>query len=351
LQVDNAVVIVLGAGTAAFGLVAAALWPLVGWLRRRALLDIPNHRSSHVVPTPRGGGIAVVAVILPGWLVVAADGPPDAAALTLLAGALGVAALSWVDDLRDLPRRLRFAVQAVAVGAVLVALPAEVSVTQGLLPPVVERPVIGLAWLWFINLYNFMDGIDGLCGVETVHLGLGVAVLGAMGLAQDVVPSWPVVPWAALVAGAAAGFLPWNWHPAKVFMGDVGSVALGFLLGGLLFVLAAGGAWLPALILPAYYLADATLTLGGRVLRGQSPIEAHREHAYQRASRRLGHDGVVWRVAACNLVLLGAAVLAARGAPWLGAGLAVATVAATLRWLGAAGAAATAVDSGEARAE
>ena len=139
---------------------------------------------------------------------------------------------------------------------------------------------IGLGWVWFINLFNFMDGIDGISGVECLGIGLGVAVIAAL----DGVPSGHGSLGICLAA-AAAGFLIWNWHPAKVFMGDVGSVPLGFLIGWLLLDMAAAGAWAPAVILPAYYLADATITLLRRLLRGAAPWQAHRDHFYQQATQ------------------------------------------------------------------
>lgn len=315
----------VGLGVAVLVGTVLVLRPLIGWLRRRALMDVPNHRSSHRVPTPRGGGIAVTALMVAGWAAALAwTGTLDRFTAVLLLGTLALGALSWLDDLRDLPRRLRLAGHAAAAVTAVVALPADLSVSQGLLAPWVERPLLVLAWIWAINLYNFMDGIDGISGAETIHLGVGVAVVAvAAGLASP----WPLPALGAVAAGAALGFLVWNWHPAKVFLGDVGSVPLGFLLAGLLVMLAGAGAWAAALILPAYYVADATVTLVRRVARGHSPVEAHREHAYQRAvAGGLTHGGVVWRIVAGNLALLGAALLATWLSPLAGLGAAVAVV-------------------------
>lgn len=238
------------------------------WLLRFAVLDRPNARSSHVTATPRGGGLAVVGVVLLAWTVI-----PQASPL-LLALALGLALLSWADDLKGLPAGLRLAGHAAAVLAGLLTLP-DTPVFQGLLPLWLDRVATALAWIWFVNLYNFMDGIDGITGVETAVIGLGVAVLG-------------VAPIAALhgasLAGAALGFLLWNWHPARIFLGDVGSVALGFLIGWLLLDLAARGFWAAALLLPLYHLADASWTLGRRLLRRERIWQAHRSHFYQRAA-------------------------------------------------------------------
>lgn len=315
-----------------FAAVAAAVVLATGlvlpWLRRRQILDRPNDRSSHSLPTPRGGGLAVMAVLLPAWGLAAPDSLAGGAGPTVIAllCAAGLAAVSWLDDLRGLPPLPRFLAQGLAVAVVLALLPGEALVFQGVLPLALDRLLTALCWLWFINLYNFMDGIDGITGVETASIGGGVAVLAAAGLAAPVLLAPGVV-----VLAAALGFLVWNWHPAKLFMGDVGSVPLGFLLGLLLITLAVEGQLAAALILPLYHIADATLTLLRRLRRGEKPWEAHRSHFYQRAVRGgLGHGRVSGAVAVANLGLIGCAVVAAAGLPWLGLLAAVALVAALL---------------------
>lgn len=332
----------LGGGIAAFAVTAALMRPLVAVLRRRAVLDIPNERSSHKVPTPRGGGLAVSAVVILGWgLLVAGFGASFGGgagggaytpmAFTVLAGAVALAALSWIDDRVNLPRRLRFTVHVVAVAAALAALPEGATVFQGVLPPWADRLVAALGWVWFVNLYNFMDGIDGISGAQTASLGIGVAVLALFfGVGHGT--GLPLIGMGFAAAGAAAGFLLWNWHPAKVFLGDVGSIPLGFLMGWLLVLVAVSGHLAPALILPAYYLADATLTLAARALAGRPVLAPHREHFYQRAVHKGGlrHDTVVRLVVAGNLVLLVAAGVAAKASVGIGAALAVAVVAALL---------------------
>ena len=274
-------------------------------LERRKILDVPNERSSHKVPVPRGGGIGVMLAVLPVWFgyaVLIGDRPLQLSTLAL--GALGLAILSWVDDRGSLSPLTRLVVQALAVAFGLWALGDGGLVFQGWLPPWLDRAASGLLWLWFVNLYNFMDGIDGITGVETVALGIGLALLAAIGL-----PLSPIPP--LLLAAAALGFLCWNWHPARIFLGDVGSVPLGFLLGGLLLEAAQAGAWAAALILPLYYLADATITLGRRALRGAKIWQAHREHFYQQAvAQGRGHDAVAGAIAVGNIVLIGCALIA-----------------------------------------
>jgi UDP-N-acetylmuramyl pentapeptide phosphotransferase/UDP-N-acetylglucosamine-1-phosphate transferase len=295
-------------GAASWGATALAL----RYLTRRAIVDRPNERSSHKSPTPRGAGIAVIPVALVAWAglgVVAHAAPLH---WIVLAAAAGLAVVSWLDDVRGLPPAPRFLSHIVAVTAALAALPSGWLVFQGALPLALDRLLTGLAWVWFINLYNFMDGIDGITGVETMGLGIGAALIAliAGGMSAAGVG---IAPLGAALAAAAAGFMVLNWHPARIFLGDVGSVPLGFLGGWLMIALAANGHWPAALILPAYYWADATQTLGRRLVRLEPVWRAHREHAYQKAvAAGAAHDAVVLRIAALNAVLIALALLAFR---------------------------------------
>ncbi len=261
------------------------------------------------------------------WRALCAAGiVPPASVVIAFAATVGLAVVSWFDDLRGLPPGLRLLFQFAAVALGVWALP-QGAVFQGWLPPGLDRIATAIVWVWLVNLFNFMDGIDGIDGSEAAAIGIGIVlVAGAdLGLAAP----------AAAVAAASLGFLVWNWAPARIFLGDVGSVPLGYLLGFLLFELALRGNWQAALILPAYFLADATLTLLRRLLRGKRVWQAHREHFYQRAVQRgLGHDAVVLRVVAANVVLIGCAWAATKG--WGSVALAVAalTVLALLAELG-----------------
>ncbi len=314
---------VFAASLAATGLVLAEL-------RRRAVLAQPNARSSHAVPTPQGGGIAVMAVVLVAWSLVNLA-TPQPNLWILIAGAAGLAVLSWLDDLRGLPAGLRLVahVGAVAAGLVWLTGLGHGPVFQGLLPPWLDAAAAAVAWVWFVNLYNFMDGIDGIAGVETAGIGIGLAALGLLpGAAAAADPML-----ALALAAAAAGFLYWNWHPAKLFMGDVGSVPLGFLLGGLLLDAAARGYWAPALILPLYYLADSTITLLRRAARHERVWQAHREHFYQRAVQHgRSHAQVTGAVLLADAGLV-ALALAATAMPWPAAVAAAVLVAGLLRWM------------------
>jgi UDP-N-acetylmuramyl pentapeptide phosphotransferase/UDP-N-acetylglucosamine-1-phosphate transferase len=300
---------------------------LAAFLRRRAILDHPNERSSHRTPTPRGGGLAVVPITLVAWIAGAGPAIPTGL-IVILAGAWALAVLSWVDDLRSLPAALRLAVQAVVVAISVHWVSAQGPVFQGLLPAWLDTVAATVLWLWFLNLFNFMDGIDGIAGVETVAIGGGLAAF-ALFAGEGPSTAW----FGATLAAAAGGFLVWNWHPARIFLGDVGSVPVGYLLGFLLLSLATQGYWAPALILPGYYLADATITLIRRTLRGERIWQAHAQHFYQRAVQDgLSHAQVSLAILAADLVLIGLAMTAlAHPLPSLAAAALV--VAALLAWM------------------
>ncbi|WP_422369378.1 MraY family glycosyltransferase [Pelagibius sp.] len=307
-----------GGSVFAVALVAVALasWAATGivlrLLKRWQVLDQPNHRSSHKVATPRGGGLAVVSVIALAWIAAALFGEAFVPWFWPVIGGLAVlAGVSWFDDLRSLPASLRLAVQAAAVALGLWGMGGSALVFQGLLPPLVDHLIAALLWLWFINLFNFMDGIDGITAVETITVAGGLALCFAL-----FSPSFNAIFWPASLAAAALGFLWWNWAPARIFLGDVGSVSLGYLLGWLLILLAGLGYWAAALILPLYYLADATWTLCRRALRGEAVWRAHREHFYQQAVQRgFSHAAVTLRILACNMVLVALALASVAGLP------------------------------------
>lgn len=305
LAIDWLVATAIAASTALF--VFLFLRPLIGWLQRRAIMDVPNDRSSHVDVTPRGGGIAVTGGILIGLLVWSILRQDDS--MLLLPGMIMLAIISWFDDRRGgLPAGLRLGAQLAAVGFIFVLLPPGFgSVTRGLLPYGLEIVALLLAWAWFINLFNFMDGINGITGVEMVTVGLGATLITGL---HHGMPSGTGL----IVAAAAIGFLPWNWGKAKVFLGDVGSVPVGYLIGGLLLFLALDGHWAAALILPMYYWVDATYTLLRRLLRGEKVWQAHRSHFYQQGARKLGsHTAAAGRIAVLNLLLIALAALSMQG--------------------------------------
>ncbi len=294
---------------------------LIPILAHREILDRPNERSSHQVATPRGGGIAVIGSVLLAWIVLAQTETVPSGIFGIILGAVLLAAVSWLDDLRSLSPVVRLLAQAAAVAVGIFVMPGR---------DLFYLATIGLVWIWWINLFNFMDGIDGLAGSEAAAIGAGLLLFASVGTGSD--PALRAL--AAAVIGAGIGFLVWNWAPAGIFLGDVGSVPLGYVLGFLLLDLAARGHWRVALILPLYFLADATITLARRLLRGERVWQAHREHFYQQAARRgRGHAAVVQRVIAADLVLIGCGWAAENG--WSATALAAsaATVAILLRAL------------------
>ena len=269
-----------------------------------------NSRSSHAGKLAFGGGVSVLLVTLGGWAI---RWPHlGLVEISVLSSALVLAVLSWVDDLRPLPSSIRFALQLCAITIVLYLLPSDQNIIPLPLPLFADRLVAGFFWIWFINLFNFMDGIDGMAGVETFSVSLGIliiATLVGMGANDQYL--------AVIIMGAIAGFLPWNWHQAKIMLGDIGSIPLGFLLGYLLIQMALSGHLLGALILPAYFATDASLTLLRRVFTGEKFWRPHSTHFYQRAVQAgMGHDGVVIRVGVANAALVGCAILSLNQPLW-----------------------------------
>ena len=322
-------VAVLTAATLAASLVATGA--VLRMLKRRAFLDHPNARSSHSKPTPRGGGLAVVPVIIIAWLAAIPLGANLEATSICVIAAAALAALSWMDDLAGLSPQVRLAGHTVAIVAALATLPTGTNPLTGLVPWPGDLIIVALAWLWFVNLFNFMDGIDGIAATETITIGAGSALVASIGGSPA-----GLVPLGLTAAAAALGFLWWNRPPAQIFLGDVGSVPLGLLLGGLLLFLANNGQGTAALILPLYYLADATLTIFGRAMRGERVWRAHRQHAYQLAvDGGRSHGAVIGRMGVVNVLLIGLAVLSTVKPAWALPSLACAAIAvgALLLWM------------------
>jgi UDP-N-acetylmuramyl pentapeptide phosphotransferase/UDP-N-acetylglucosamine-1-phosphate transferase len=293
---------------------AAATSGLILLLRpllHRYALALPNARSSHKIPTPQGGGIAVIGITI-AVVTVAVIAFPQlgggsiAWLLTALVVAAALAVVGAIDDIRVIGTVPRLLLQMVAIGAVIAAMPSELRVVSWV-PWWWERALLLLAMAWFVNLVNFMDGIDWMTVAEAVPVTAGLILIGALGG----LPPYGVVVALAL-CGAMLGFAFFNRPVAKLFLGDVGSLPIGLLLGWLLLLVAVRGHIAAALLLPLYYVADATLTLLRRLLRGERIWEAHRSHFYQRAMDG-GFDvlGIVSRVFAVNiaLVILAAATI------------------------------------------
>jgi len=306
-----------------FALSAGGTWWFIGWLKSRNLVAVENDRTMHQGVVPQGGGIPVMIAIAAAAVFANPPSPPGWLALAAL-----LSIVSGINDRWEISPLVRLLVQTVLVVLILVSFPRSTLLLGDWLPPPSDRLFVLAGLVWFINLYNFMDGIDGITGAETISITAGALIVTHVSASPSDVHGLTLA-----VVGASAGFLVWNWHKARIFLGDVGSIPLGFLTGAILLKLAAVTSLAAALILPLYYLSDATLTLVRRFFRGEKVWHAHREHAYQRAARALGsHSAVVLRITACNCVLIGAAVLAL-AMPLTGLGLAAAAVFLLLRHL------------------
>jgi len=269
-------------------------------LLARYALARPNARSSHSTPTPQGGGAAVIAAVIASVAISASfsGAPVNSSLFAIFAATVLLALVGAYDDLRTMPVMPRLLIQAVAVGIVLATLPADIRLVP-VLPVWVERSLLLIGGLWFVNLVNFMDGLDWITVAEVVPVTAALALFGLYGELS----SGPTIVALAL-CGAMIGFAPFNKPVAKLFLGDVGSLPIGLLMGWCLVELAGHGHLLAALLLPLYYLADATLTLFRRLLKGEAVWLAHRSHFYQQATNNgFSVTQVVSEVFILNVVL------------------------------------------------
>ena len=263
-------------------LTAGLILPLRPLLSRHAMVQ-PNHRSSHATPTPQGGGLAAIGAIL---LVTAlmAFVSREVAGGTGLSIALSAAALLAIvgiaDDVHAVSIAPRIFLQTLAVCAVIAALPETLRIVPSL-PWLAERTILLLAAMWFVNLFNFMDGLDWITVAAVVPMSAGLVAVGLLGALPPA-----AIFLAFAVLGAMLGFAPFNRPVAKLFLGDAGSLPLGLLLAWLLLLVAGSGEYAAALLLPLYYVADTTVTLCRRLWNREQVWLAHRTHFYQLALDR-----------------------------------------------------------------
>jgi len=290
-------------------LLAAFLFSFIatGIIRRysinRSLIDIPNERSSHQVPTPRGGGLSISLVILSSVLILFfLDYFSWKQTLALFAGGALVSLTGWLDDHRDLPTLFR------AISYLLASCWAVYWLTGFAGFHTTSQPVLSaifsiimiLGITWLTNLYNFMDGTDAIAAIEAITVATFAAYLIGG-------PDNGIVVLCVVLLAANAGFLCWNWPPARIFMGDVGSCLTGFIFGCLILLTEITGVlsfqvWL---ILLSVFIVDATLTLFMRIARGEKWYSAHRSHAYQRLVQAgLSHRQLAVAVLLINILLL-----------------------------------------------
>lgn len=278
---------------------------------KKSILDIPNERSSHSIVTPRGGGLAIVATFIFSLVVIAAFGIVSVnVVVSLLGGGLMIATIGWIDDKNGVSPRLRLAVHFLAAVWALYWLGGFTRVDMGF-------TMVHLGWagsiiaalgiVWLINLYNFMDGIDSIAGTEAISVVLGAGVLlfwtGSAGLA-----------WVCMIlALAVGGFLVWNWPPARIFMGDVGSGFLGYVFA-VLAIVSEKSSSVPLIIwllLLGVFITDATITLFKRLARGEKLSQPHRNHVYQLAVQAGYSHKQITLVVLCINILLGIVAVAA----------------------------------------
>ena len=298
---------------------AALTWLIRGFALRHGMVDVPNERSSHVDPTPRGGGMAIALVTTTALGSMMFGGYLSGVEFAVLgAGGFIIAALGFADDWRQLSTRQRLGVHLAAATGAIVLL-------HGLPPIRVGAQLIDPGWfgyvfgalgiVWMLNLFNFMDGIDGIAASEGAFIGIaGTLILAVGGQGHGFAA-------AGLTLGIAClGFLPWNWSPAKIFMGDAGSGYLGYCIACLaLFAGRENSVALPVfLILSGVFVMDATVTFVRRMARNERYDVGHRTHGYQRlALRWRSHRAVTSAVLLVNvLLLLPMAILAARRPAW-----------------------------------
>jgi len=293
---------------AAAAAISASLIVLVyPWLKRHALAE-PNARSSHRTPTPQGGGVAMVAAVIAAVGLASALGLFDATGnrplSAIIIAVVLMAGVGAFDDFRPLPVGPRLALQAIVIAGVIYMLPEGLRVIA-FLPWWLERALLVLGGLWFVNLVNFMDGLDWMTVAEVLPLTAGLVICGSAGALP---PQCMLL--ALALGGAMLGFAYFNRPIARLFLGDVGSLPIGLMLGWLLLFLATRGHLVAAIVMPLYYLADATVTLLRRLVRREPVWQAHRTHFYQIATDRgFSVIDVVARVFLVNVGLGALAVM------------------------------------------
>ncbi|QDW39736.1 glycosyltransferase family 4 protein [Bradyrhizobium sp. KBS0727] len=287
---------------------SAVTWAIRPLMLRHALAK-PNARSSHRIPTPQGAGIAVIAatLIVAGAVMAFAGTSAVKIPVIVFGATLFIAAVGLADDVHSIPVLPRLLLQAASVAVIVFTAPESLRIIDTL-PLWFERGLVLLAGVWFVNLVNFMDGLDLMTAAEAVPISAAIALLGWLG---EVPASTTIL--AAALCGALLGFTPFNRPVAKIFLGDVGSLPIGLLLGWCLLQLAWHQQLAACLLLPLYYLTDATVTLARRMIRREPFWAAHRSHYYQRAT---DNGFTVWQVVrevfALNLLLAALALVSTR---------------------------------------
>jgi UDP-N-acetylmuramyl pentapeptide phosphotransferase/UDP-N-acetylglucosamine-1-phosphate transferase len=248
----------------------------IQFLKKTKTIDIPNERSSHIIPTPKGAGLGVIATLL---IVYYTFFP-----LTdfwLMSSILIITTISFLNDNKQVSIIIRLIIQMVLTIIVLNFWPPlkDMILFNNIVPIWLEYILTFLLIIWVMNLFNFMDGIDGISGTQCIIIGVGVGL--SLFLSQEEYKLEQIL--AGFMAGSSLAFLLWNWYPAKVFLGDAGSIPLGFINAILILLLCKNDLWYVAIIINNYYFFDASITLLRRIKMKKKPWKAHKEHFYQKA--------------------------------------------------------------------
>ncbi len=283
-------------------------------LSKKKIFDIPIERSLHKKPIPIGAGIVIlfIAIFYISSLMFYQYfniNKIDFSNLLILLSISVLGFLSWKDDLKRLSVFFRIIVHLFAVIIGINSLSSFGNIFHGIFPVYIDTIVTIILWVWIINLTNFMDGIDGITGAEGFFIFLGaIILLSLITNSLDIEKKFYTVLFLSVLLGSLVGFLIWNWHPAKIFLGDVGSIPIGFIFGWVVFELSNYGLWHVSILLPMYYFLDASITLIYRIIKKEKIFIAHKTHFYQKATKNLKHSTIVISISLLNILLIGLSI-------------------------------------------
>ncbi|MFV9881023.1 MAG: glycosyltransferase family 4 protein [Rickettsiales endosymbiont of Dermacentor nuttalli] len=279
---------------------------MIQLMPRLKIMAIPEARSNHTLPTPVGGGIAIILSTIIGISTISLVTQIDLYVIQIIILSLPLVLISFIDDVKNIGITIRLILHITVSVCAIMLIPSHNLIFNGLFPYALDRCIASLFLAWFINCYNFMDGIDGMAGCETIHISISILLINLITNTLSLSFNYLTI----FIMLSSFGFLVWNWQPARIFMGDTGSITLGFILGYTLMYLASKGLYLEAIIIPIYYILDAGITMAKRLINKQNIFRAHSEHFYQQAVRRgLSHAAVVKKVIVLNIILLSLALI------------------------------------------
>lgn len=281
---------------------------LIQFLSKKNITDIPNHRSSHQIPVPRGGGIAMVVSLLASLLLYIFYYQANCQLFYFISAVLLAATISFLDDISEVRISLRLLIQTIAVWLMMQATPSyDHTVLLHFMPLWLEKACVGFGLLAFLNVYNFMDGIDGITASQTIHIATTTLLFYLLTPIDE-----PLVLVVAIsLIAISLAFLCFNWQPAQIFMGDVGSISLGLICGWLLINLGLHGYLASTIIIPAYYFADGVFIVLRRLCKGEKIWEPHAQHFFQKAAKRnKSHAKIVKKIIIANFLLAMLSVIA-----------------------------------------